>query len=289
LHQEFNSVSSRTNTILINGHFRPTKAHDLIAGYEHDDLKTTLSVDGEELKITNDAAFAEYRWMGYPDLQTSIAVRMDHDSVNGSRFSPRLTASYQANGYLRIHGSAGTGYRRPEPEEVRFIEIKRERAEGLDFGADIVPSKRISVSAVFFHTLYSDTIVNLGFFGPRNLPAYTTTGVELDAGALIAEGLKIRGTYTLTHGQSQSLPPEHAGSVQLNYEHRALQCSFNWYLAGSGLITEAHTRADAVVSVDLWKELQVYGRVTNLFDSKYVEFTSFQAEGRAAYFGLRWN
>ncbi|HSP06081.1 MAG TPA: TonB-dependent receptor, partial [Acidobacteriota bacterium] len=199
LQQEFNSVSSRTNTILINGHFKPTQAHDLIAGYEHDDLKTTLSVDGEEQKITNDAVFAEYRWMGSPGLQTSIAVRMDHDSGNGSRFSPRLTASYQANGYLRIHGSAGTGYRRPEPEEVRFIEIKRERAEGLDFGADLVPSKRISVSAVFFHTLYSDTIVNPGFFGPRNLPAYTATGVELDAGTQIAEGLKIRGTYTLTH------------------------------------------------------------------------------------------
>lgn len=289
LQEDVNRASSRTDTFRISGHIRPAQAHDLVAGYEHEDQKTTLSKFGTEQEITNDAGFAEYRWTPSPALQASLGVRVDDDSINGSRFSPRITASYRFCDGLRIRGSAGTGYRRPAPEEVRFILVKRETVDGMDLGAEITKWKRLTASATFFRTRYSDTIFNLNFFGPRNLPAYTVTGVELQATVHAAEGLDIGGTYTLSHAPDLSLAPENSGSIQANYAYRRLQWIFNWYLIGDSLITEAHTRADTAISFNIWKGLQAYGRATNLFDSKYVEFFGYPAEGRAAYFGLRWN
>lgn len=273
---------SDQDTFEIHAHLRPAQGHDFVAGYERERIDTFRRA---EIKINNDAAFAEYRWTPKSTLQASLAMRIDDDSINGTRFSPRITASYKLNEILRIHGAAGTGYRRPAGIEVLLHRTNRERANGFDFGAEY-SNDHFSAGAVLFHQSYQ----NILFEVQRQLVlrGYSTTGLELSGAYHPLDGLELRANYTFTHDGDFSPVSEHTGSVGVSYKKNRLSCNLDLYLVSKApIIVEAHARADAAVTFRLIDNFHLYARATNLFDAGYLEL-SLPAPGRAGYFGAAW-
>ena len=272
---------SDQDTFEIHAHLRPSDSHDFVAGYEHERIDTFRRTD---IKINNNAAFAEYRWTPESAWQASLAMRMDDDSVNGTRFSPRFAASYKLNDLLRIHGSAGTGYRRPAGIEVLLNRTNQERANGFDIGADF-SNDRFSAGAVLFHQRYQNMLLLLEH--QLTVRDYSATGLELRGAFHPLDGLELRGNYTFTRANDLSPAAEHTGLIGISYQKNRLNCSLDLYIVGKGNVVEAHTRADAALTYRVIHDFHLYGRTTNLFDAEYLELSEL-APGRTAYFGAAW-
>jgi vitamin B12 transporter len=256
-------------------------------------------------------------------LAVNASGRFDQNYRFEDDFTYHFGASYLFDTGTRLHAATGTGTKAPTiyqlygftPGPGGFTSnpnLKPEKSQGWEAGAEQSFLGGMAVaSATYFHSTLKDEIDTV--FLPPNFDAMpvnlatqsTREGVESGLTFRFGWQWRIDGTYTYLrareNGQPEIRRPENIASLNVSWRaetdryganltvrYNGDQKDFQFTPIGSTPVnmpsyTLVNLGADYRIS-DMW---QFYGRVENLFDSKYEEQFSFRSPGRAFYAGVR--
>ena len=266
---------------------------------------------------------AEYDAVFDDRLALGAAARYDENYRFENAFTYRLQASYRFDNGFRPHGAIGTGIKAPTiyqlygftPGPGSFVgnpNLKPEKSEGWEIGFDQTLFGRMAIFGVtYFNARLKDEII-VNFLPPTFAasPENATTdspreGIETSFSARIASEWRVDLAYTylraLENGKQEVRRAPHIASanvawrnddgrfgVNLTVRYNGEQEDLNFTQSGPPQVklpsyTLVNVGADYRIN-DMW---QLYGRVENLFNTKYQEVYTIRSSGLAAYAGLR--
>ena len=134
-----------------------------------------LEADGDSIHSNNLGIHARNRGAGYVDFDLhpansrwsfSAGAREEVFSGGQAAFSPELAGSLRVAPSLKLRASGGYGFRIPtytdlyysDPATLGNSNLKPESAWSSDFGADWVPSTKLTLSATGFYSQQHNTI-----------------------------------------------------------------------------------------------------------------------------------
>ncbi len=202
------------------------------------------------------------------------------------------------------------------PERSKSVEV------GLEQG---LAGDAIRFDVTAFHNRYDDLIVGVGpamgdisRYRPDNISNAQASGIEVGAAIRTRWGLEARGAYTYLStkilavdgapvapapfevGQTLLRRPTHQGSIDLVFTRGRLVASARTRARGrvldvepsygpyGGLFTAAgFSSTDAGLSVRVAGPVELFARVTNLFNRPYEETLGYPAAGRSVVAGIR--
>jgi outer membrane cobalamin receptor len=203
--------------------------------------------------------------------------------------------------------------------------LKPERSRSLDLGIEhAFAASTVILDATWFANRYDDLIVTVGgdYVGASryqsdNIANARARGLELGARVRPTGAISIRTAWTIldtkilgVDGAESEAPlpyqvgdalvrrPRHQASLEVGWSHaratafalitgrgqtRDLEPSF----ADQVFDNEGYVTVELGGSVRVARQLELFGRVTNLFDRSYEEVFGFPAQGRSALVGVR--
>lgn len=308
----FSDSDSKTTTFNLINNIGVADGHTLIAGYEYEKIRineTTPSSELSDSEITNDAFYGQYQYSAWKPMTISAGIRFDINDTFGDNVNPRLAVAYQIANAVRVHGTVANGFRAPRPAELLGPfgnpDLKAEEVTGWDLGGDyeIFPSK-LYVSGTIFFDYFTDLIdFDRETFRLANFEKVDTSGLELEARIQPTENLMIIATYTFLDTENKATGeellrrPRNSGGINIDYRLKRFRTNFNWNLIGDRFdindvtfapeLNPGYNDSNIVVSYEFIEQLQVYGRITNLFDEQYQEVIGFPAPDRAFFAGIQ--
>lgn len=249
-------------------------------------------------------------------LTLTGAVRYDDNSRFGGFTTWRVTGAYVA-GQAKFRASYGTGAKAPGLYQLfdpvyGNPNLKAETSRGGDFGVDIAVNPVLSAQVTYF---FNNKKNEIGFnysaacFDPAQ-GCYVQFGRSKAQGVEL--GVKLAPTHWLTINQSFSLVkykqdtslagnrpyidpgyPQYVGttSITVNPVEKASVTARARYQDRNLATYFGPTRPYAVIdllgSYKLTDKIEIYARVSNLFDKLYYVTSGFQTLGRSAFGGVR--
>lgn len=289
------------------------------ANYEEEYTDQLTSFSGAfDAKITTKAAFAELVLRPARGLTITGAARIDDNSRFGSFDTYRVTGAYVlenliGSGDVKLRASYGTGAKAPGLYQLfdpvyGYSGLQVETSEGGDVGIDVNFGSAFSTQVSYFFAKTSNEIA-YDCANPKpgcyiNLGKTRKSGVEIAFELRPADWLSFRQSLTYLEADQLTNPatsiwaslrrPEFAGSTSVTVKpveqlsvtarlrHRDRNASSSFSPA-----TKGYEVVDLLASFGITDNIEVYGRVTNLFDKQYQMAFGKNALGRSAYGGIR--
>lgn len=260
-----------------------------------------------------------------PGLHLNAGVRHDEHDRFGGATTLAANASWRVNeGPLRLKASYGEGFKTPSLFQLYSDfgneQLTHERAQGFDAGAELrLLEGTMRASATWFERTTRDQIDFVSCFGVTdpicdnrpfgtydNVARTHAQGLELVLGADPVDGLIVdaqlsyidarnRTAGSANEGKWLARRPQYSVALVADYTAPA-----GWSLGAtlthvSGSFDNAANtrRIPGHVLADLragfaWNErLEIYGRVSNLFDEVYETASFYGQPGRQAFAGVR--
>ncbi len=264
---------------------------------------------------------AEYR--GAFDDRYFLNAAIRHDDNDG--FADATT--YSIDGAIlfpstqtRLHASVGTGVTNPTFfEQFGFIpaqfvgnpNLTPEESFGWDVGVEqAFFDGQLIVDVTYFNQDLTNEITTVPVVGgrtPVNLDGTSEgQGIEVAATLQLFDQLLATASYTYTdatepNGDREVRRPEHTASLNLAYnflENRAglfLDLIYNGDMQDFqfvGLTRNRVTLDDYVLvniggHYDITDDVQLFGRIENLFDEQYEEVFGYNTQGTTAFLGVK--
>lgn len=301
----------------VGRHFETQDAnHTVTLGYDlvHETFQQ-LDPAEDRFKRTAHSLIGEYRGTYFDQVYLTAALRHDFNDTFVDTTTYSVSGAWEIpNTGTRLHASAGTGSTNPTFYEqfgyfASFYTPNPNLVPETSFGWDIgVQQTLLDGIVVLDATYFNQTLENKiqGLFFPVstavNLPGTSTRqGVELSASMNFAEGFTAGLSYTYLDafdpdGVREIRRPQHSGSINLAYRLTEIPLTLHGEVILTGDTTDGTTTkrqlpAYAVVNGGLnyqvSEQVEVYGRVHNLFDTKYQEVYGYNTQGRTFYAGAR--
>lgn len=257
--------------------------------------------------------------VGSVDL--GAAYRRDENDRFKDAESYRLQASWRVSDTTRLRATAGSGIKNPTFQELYgfdpnfFIgnpDLKAEKSTGWDIGIDQTlfgGAARVTLT-YFDATLENEIFTDFSVFpftAGNRTDESDRSGIELTFDATFAESWDVNAAYTyldaVEAGAEEVRRAPHIAS--LNVTHRFLDnrgsatlsvryngdqkdTHFFGFAPFSEVVTlKAFTLVNLNADYKVTDDVELFGRVENLFDEEYEEVFSYATPGLAAYAGLR--
>lgn len=306
-----------TDSLQLRGEYRAIGGLTLAFGGEHKWSSYETSFD-DRADVTITGGYLQAGWV-LGGLAAHLGARVDDHELFGSEVSLGGDLSYGLGDGWRVKGSLGEGFKAPTLfqlfSDFGNPELQPERSTSYDLG---VERGRRGVGTHFAVTGYRRDSENLiGFascFGSsaplcatRPFGYYDNTararaqGIEIEAGAEVAEGLRVAGVYALvdtedrTSGNDLARRPRHAATlwadwttpmgIALGADLRLVSDSFDD--AAQRVRIDGYELVDIRASVPLTGGLELFGRVENVFDRTYQTAAGYGSPGRGVFVGVR--
>lgn len=234
-----------------------------------------------------------------------------------------LRASYRegfkAPTLFQLSPSAGA-YGNPDllPEEAKSYEVGVRLSDGQRWFVDVAWYRRDSRNLIDFvscppgpNPLPAICATGNRFFGTYdNINRARGQGVEVDAGAKLADSLALRANYSLVatidrtpggfyEGNRLARRPKHLANAELAWTPGGTldgaDLSVAVRYAGksfdnrpNSVVLDDYVLVDLRASYPLVAGIDLYGRVENLFNEDYQTVAGYGTPGRSAYVGVRW-
>lgn len=259
--------------------------------------------------ISTRAAYGELALRPAEGLTLTGAARVDDNSRFGTFDTYRGTLAY-ATGPVKFRASYGTGAKAPGLYQLfdptyGNAALKAEKSRGGDIGVDVTLSDTLSVSASYFF-LRKRNEISFEYIRPsggyeqwgktraqgfelgvsaRPLPwlllnqslTYTDHEVADDNSHYANSGRpKISGTSSVT------VTPVEGGEITVRVRYRDGDSS-----SAYNPETKSYAVVDILGSYRISQQVELFGRVTNLFDTWYQVYYGTNSLGRSVYGGVR--
>lgn len=275
------------------------EANTLAFGLEREE---TMS-GGEDTSI--DGLFALYEWQATSSFTLTGGMRVDDHSTFGTETTGRLAAAYNPTSQLTLRASWGQGFKAPTLFQLSgggFADpnpdLQPETSEAVDAGIDWRSRDgRFEAGLTIFDTEIEDliTYAQTGYFNEAHVE---TRGIELVGQVVITDWLSVDANYAYiesedTNGAQLIRLPEHSGDIRFTVDpdgpfsgsvlvrHNGEEISF------SAASVEDWTRVDLAGSYDLNDQIELFGRIENLFDEEYQQVLGYGTPDLSGYLGLR--
>jgi vitamin B12 transporter len=280
---------------------------------------TTSSFGGPETRghATINSVYGQIVATPITGFTATGGVRYDHHSQFGGAATFGASGVWTPNaGKTELRASYSEGFKAPTLYQLQSEYgnqlLRPERAKGWDAGiTQRLLDGAIEASATWFHR---DTR-NLINFVSLNTPPYgiyqnvakaRAQGAELALTLRPVEPLKVQASYGWTDSENRTPGSSAFGkdlarrprqSVNTSIDYRwpfGLSTGATLTHVGSSFDNAANTRklegyvlADLRASYPVTKNIELYGRIENLFDEHYETIFRYGTPGRAAYAGVR--
>jgi vitamin B12 transporter len=257
------------------------------------------------------SAFLQDQWT-VGGLKLVGAVRHDDHETFGDHVTWRVAPSFTSGG-TTIKSSYGTGFRAPSLFELYSSfgnsNLGPETSSGWDAGVEQRFTDTFKVGTTFFHNDFVNLIEYdwLTSKYQQSAGMSRTWGIESFAEWMPSKKVSVMADYTWTHtadpdGNPLARRPEHkaavAGTWNINSKAR-LSSSMKWVGERSdskysfdkdgnpaGKLN-SYFLVNLSASYKFTGNLELYGRLDNLFDEYYEEAWSYATPGRSAYAGVK--
>lgn len=255
----------------------------------------------------------------------TLGVRVDDHNQFGTKATYRFTTAYLIKHTgTKLKGSYGTGFRSPSLFELYAPALPSyyftggnsnlipESSEGWDAGFEqSLPFMRTTFGATWFRNEFknmirymTDPVTYFGYYD--NVARAHTQGLELTSTVQPIEDLSLKATYTYTetkddtssstnYGKQMAYRPKNKLTFDANYSLlKKANINLGLVYVGTRYANDSNTRkmkdyllVNLAGSYDVTKNLQVFGRVDNLFDRQYEEVAGYGTPGIGAYGGVK--
>jgi vitamin B12 transporter len=271
----------------------------------------------------NDGLFANYMMQFLEkSLTLNFGVRQDDNERFGDETTYRTTASYLIPGDTgtRLHSSYGTGFNAPSMFMLYGVkygnpDLKPEESRGYDFGVEqrLLKDRIVLDSTFFKNNINNEISTHASTATPSGTQYYNVAssrnfGVENSMMAEITSELRSTVSYTYlqprdnTNGSSMTSRPHHTGSLRLDYSPDEVPDLNTWVKISAVSHNKfAYTPSTAskpnenggygIVNLGadykIVEGVKVYGRVENLLDKNYNQYTYYGTPGLSGYVGVK--
>lgn len=263
--------------------------------------ETTSS--GDDVSI--DGVFALYEVKPSEQLTLTGGLRLDDHETFGSETTGRVAAAYNPNSQVTLRASWGQGFKAPTLFQLSgggFAPpnpgLKPETSEAFDVGVDWrMANGSAEVSFTVFQADIRDLIsfASTGYFNEAEVD---TQGIELSGRIDINDWMSLSASYgytdaTDTAGDSLIRIPEHSGDVTLSVNpdgpfSGAVLVRYNGEEPNSnGTTLDGWTRVDVTGGYELNENVELFGRIENLFDEEYQQILGYGTPDLSGSIGIR--
>ncbi len=213
----------------------------------------------------------------------------------------------------RLHASIGTGVTNPSFfEQFGFVpgswtgnpNVKPEEAEGFDIGVEQTwLDGRLVTDVTYFKSTLKNEIG--GFTTPVNATTESEReGVEVYARFNPSADIDVIGTYTYLDATEPAgievRRPENQASLDANWRISGTPWSLNLGVTYNGEMRDTEFVNFTRVAVDPYSlvrfgasyqfsdQIEIYGRIENLFDENYEEVIGYRGAPQGAFIGIRF-
>jgi outer membrane cobalamin receptor len=295
-------------------------------GFGYDFEQERGSVTGVAPPLRNNhGLFANHQHSIGRKLFLTESIRLEENSVFGSKATPRFAVSYLLAPSTRLKASAGTGISEPtflenfanNPAYVGNRSLRPERSRSVEAGIEQhLFRSALVVSETAFDNRFRDLIVFTFLPLPQpstwiNLEGSRGRGLESSARLQISR-IRMSGGYTFLDtrvtaaasptsaytGIGQELPrrPRHSGSIDATAMFRRGFVDFNATFAGERQDTDnvgfgivrnpRYQKVDVGGSYTLRPSVDLFARVENVLNHRYEEVLGYTSLRRNALLGL---
>jgi vitamin B12 transporter len=299
------------------GSFAPGPQLQLVYGVDH--KEETMDDGGFDTERDQVGYFLEYQGNVADSLFFTAGARYDDNDDFGSHDTYRLSAAYLlplAARELKLRASWGTGFRAPSLYEIAYnrsafanppaagLALREERSEGYELGLSWGELSELYLEAVYFR----QTVENEIFFDLAGFSGYLqgsdggeSSGLELIASLPLPAQFSLQGNYTYNDNETAAgghrvYRPRHLGNLGLQWQSLSERLGLGLQLRLARGAREADGEAlddyevlDLNARFALLPDLELYGRVENLLNTRYQEIPTYRTSARAAYAGVRYS
>ncbi|WP_066797244.1 TonB-dependent receptor plug domain-containing protein [Sphingomonas soli] len=292
------------------GQLRPVDAVTAVFGAEHEDSRFN---DGSTFASTGVTSFYGQAIVTPFDAATLTAgIRNDDHKAFGNHTTFGFSASVRPAYGTVLRGSYSEGFKAPTLYQLYSFygtrTLRPETSKGYDLSAEQqLLDGVLRLKATWFHRDTSNQIdFDLGTFTYANLARTRAEGVEIELGVDLLEGLHLRGNYThvatrnraggANYGKELARRPRDSASLSADYRFGENGPSIGGTVTivgrsfdnpANSVRLDGYTLASIRGEVPLGERLALYGRVENLFDTKYQTVATYGTPGRSAHGGVR--
>ncbi len=276
----------------------------LAFGAEREDA----TADGQDASI--DGLFALYEFKPVEKLTLTGGIRVDDHEKFGSETTGRVAAAFSATDQLVLRASWGQGFKAPSIFQSNYIctfcgltepnaNLMPETSEAFDIGLDwSSPDGRARAGVTVFDQETENMIDFSYTAGYDNIALVESRGVELYGAYQFTSWLGVSANYAFIdaedgNGNQLSRLPETSGDVTFSIDpdgpvSGAILVRYNGEEANTnGTKLDGWTRVDLTGSYDLTDNVELFGRVENLFDEHYQQILGYGTPGQSGSVGLR--
>ncbi len=239
---------------------------------------------------------------------STFGVRVDDHSKFGTETTYRFTTSYLVKqSDTRLKGSYGTGFKAPSLYQLYSSygspDLKPDKSIGWDLGLEQgLPFMKTTLGATWFRNEYSQMIdFDMTTWKYTNVAKAHSQGLELTAALQPLDNLGLKAAYTYTEayddisGKQLVRRPKNKLTFAANYSFlKKANVNLGFVYVGTRSADTANTQkmkdyllVNLAGSYDVSKNLQLFGRVDNLFDRQYEEVVGYGTPGIGAYGGVK--
>lgn len=281
-------------------------------------LLTGLEELTDHIQSTNLGEHGRNRGAGYADVEwhaparATVSAGLREEIFSGGRVvsSPMLAAAWWLPHALKLHGSAGHGFRIPtyldlyysDPTTLGNPNLKPESAWNYEGGIDWYPGSRVAATLTVFYSRQTNTIDYTRAspaqpWQASNLPGLHFTGVEgaLDWQASRSQHVKV--SWTLLQGAQSALHGLQSEYV-FNYPVNNGRVEWTWNARRAllvqsrlGVVQRFQKDPYPVWDVSVVREigfLHPYLQMTNLTNTGYEEILGVRMPGRGFIGGIEF-
>lgn len=300
------------------GSFKIVKAAQLVFGAEHEKTKGSVfypanggtAPDRADSKVTS--LYGQAIVSPVTGLTLTGGVRHDDYDLYGKETTFGANVAYSPNGgKTLLRGTYAEGFRAPTLTEAVMpfgnAKLKPETVKSYDLGIEHhLLDDKVTVAATYFHRTSHDQIVyDFTTFQSENIQRVKAEGVELELNVKPTRNLELAANYSFVDSRDKSVGttfnnlvarrPRNQANVSIDWTSPVkLKLGASLRMVGDSFDDNANSvrldgyeLASVRASYPLTDNLELYGRVENLFDTDYEVAKGYAVLGRAAYAGVR--
>lgn len=255
-------------------------------------------------------------------VNVAAGLRYDDHSRFGGAWTFGANGSVAVGGGWRVIASYGEGFKAPSLYQLFSnygdTSLKAERSRSYDAGIEYgdrngplyfaaTGFRRDTRNLIDFVSCVGDQCDTRPYGLYANVGRARATGVEIELGAQISSALHARAIYTYTKSVNRTEGDANEGNDLARRPRNAITLSLDWTSPLHGLtlgadirmVSDSWNNAANTTSIDGWatgtirasmpvsEKVELFARVENVTDEKYVTVTDYATPGRSVFGGLR--